>query len=264
MLLADRQRWTVLRSWSDEAALLVEVRVTGSGRRSVVGAGEAGAARALLAGAAAELGRIDFLTLPRLGAGPAGVQGEPTDEGHALEHERDLPAAVRQRLGVEPATAWDRMVLEREPGHASVEAQRLDLAHDLPAIKECLAASNPGSQADPAAPDEAACFGVRDGDRLVGVIGASRRAGDPGRHDVSWHLHGLGVLPEARSHGFGRALTATAARAGFDAGADWVSLGMYASNAPARRVYLGLGFEVEGRFTSYRPVAPTSENAPAR
>lgn len=263
MLLADRLRWAVLRSWSAEAALLVEVRVLGSGRRSVVGAGEAGAARALLADAAGELGRVDFLTLPRLGAGPAGVQGEPTHEGRALEPERDLPGSVRQRLGVEPATAWDRMVLERAPGVGSVEAQRLDLARDLPEIKDCLAASNPGSQADPAAPDEAAWFGLRDGDRLVGVIGASQRAGDPARHDVSWHLHGLGVLPQARSRGFGRALTATAARAGFDAGADWVSLGMYASNAPARRVYLGLGFEVEGRFTSYRAVAPT-EDPPTR
>ena len=263
MLLADRRRWTLERAWSDERAALVEVRVTRSGRRSVMGTGAPDAARRLVAAAAAEIGRVDWLTLPRLGAGPTGVQGAPEDHGPALERDRDLPPEVRDRLGVQPATAWDWMALERAPGVGPVEAQPLDLALDLDAIRDCLEASNPGSQADPAAEDEAGWFGVRDGGRLVGVIGASRRAGDPGRSDVSWHLHGLGVLPQARSRGLGRALTATAARAGFDAGADWVSLGMYASNAPARRVYLRLGFAVEGRFTSYRPPTPAVVEPPA-
>ncbi|MCB2175903.1 MAG: GNAT family N-acetyltransferase [Actinomycetales bacterium] len=264
MLLADRHRWTLERTWSDDRAALVMVRVAHSGRRSVVGTGAPDAARRLVVAAAAEIGRVDWLTLPRLGAGPAGVQGEPEDEGPALEPDRDLPAVVRDRLGVEPATAWDRMALDHAPGVGSLQAQHLDLALDLDAIRGCLEASNPGSQADPAAPDEAGWFGVRDGGRLVGVIGASLRAGDPGRSDVSWHLHGLGVLPQARSRGLGQALTATAARAGFDAGADWVSLGMYASNTPARRVYLRLGFAVEGRFTSYRPPAPAADEPPAR
>lgn len=263
MLLADRHRWALERAWSDEAAVLVEVGVAHSGRRSVVGAGAPEAARRLLAAAAAEIGRVDWLTLPRLGAGPAGVQGEPEDEGPALEHAQDLAAEVRARLGVEPATAWDRMVVETAPAAGPLEARRLDVSADLDAIRRCLAASNPGSQADPGAADEAGWFGVHDGDLLVGVIGASRRAGDPARSDLSWHLHGLGVLPHARSRGLGRALTATAARAAFDAGADWVSLGMYASNARARRVYLRLGFAVEGRFTSYRPADPAPDEAPA-
>ena len=265
MLRADRRRWTLEDSWSDDRAVLVRVRVAGSGRRSVVGSGSPEAARELVAEAAAQIGRVDWLTLPRLGAGPAGVRGEPEGEGPALGPDEDLPAAVRHTLGVQPATAWDWMAIDRapDPGSDVVETQRLDPTVDLDTIRACLAASNPGSQADPAAPDEAGWFGVFDDGRLVGVIGASRRAGDPERSDVSWHLHGLGVLAEARSRGLGRALTATATRAGFEAGADWVSLGMYASNAPARRVYLGLGFEVEGRFTSYRPATPAGAAPPA-
>lgn len=263
MLLADRRRWTLEHAWSGPDAVLVQVHVARSGRRAVIGTGSAEAARALLATAAPGLGPVDWLTLPRLGAGPAGVQGEPEHEGPTLAPEQDLPESVREGLGVRPATAWDWMAVGSAPPAGAVEAERLDLAVDLEAVRECLSAANPGSQADPTSPGEAAWFGVRDEGRLVGVIGASRRAGDPGRGDVSWHLHGLGVLPPARSRGLGQALTATAARAGFAAGADWVSLGMYASNSQARRVYLRLGFEVEGRFTSYRPVGSAGDDRPA-
>ena len=85
-----------------------------------------------------------------------------------------------------------------------------------------------------------------------------RALGDPDGADASWHLHGLGTLPQARGQGIGGLLTAAATREGFDAGVDWVSLGMYASNETARRVYLRLGFAVEGRFTSYRSLGATA------
>ena len=84
------------------------------------------------------------------------------------------------------------------------------------------------------------------------MIGAAARPGDPAGSDRSWHLHGLGTVRQARRRGIGGLLTAAATRAGLDCGADWVSLGMYASNEVARRVYRRLGFAVEGRFTSYR------------
>ena len=43
----------------------------------------------------------------------------------------------------------------------------------------------------------------------------------------------------------------------FDAGAAWVSLGMYADNTAARRLYSALGFVVEGEFSSYGPTGAT-------
>lgn len=253
LLLAERRRWEVEARWSAADAVLLVVRAP---RRSVVSIGSPTGARDLLAAVAEEIGPVASMTLPRLGPGPEGVHG---GDGHGLGRDEDLAPALRGLLGVEAATAWDRLVLAAPPAPARAGAghavTRLDLAADLDAIRACLGAANPGSSADPGAADEAAWFGVPAAGGLAGVVGAGLRAGDPEGADLSWHLHGLGVLPDARERGLGRALTATAARAAFDAGADWVSLGMFADNHTARRLYERLGFEVEGRFTSYRPAA---------
>ncbi|MCV2394560.1 GNAT family N-acetyltransferase [Actinotalea sp. M2MS4P-6] len=255
LLLGDRGRWSVQDVASCDGALLVELGV--DGRTSLLGRGDPVLVRRLVA-ARVHAAAPGWASLPRLGAGPAGVQGAPDDEGPAVEPEDDLPAQTRRRLGLEPVSAWDWLATAERPAAAPGEADvvRLDAAEDGDAIRDCLRQANPDTSADPGAPGEAAWFGVRDGDLLIGVIGAGARAGDPAGADLSWHLHGLGVRPHGRRGGLGRALTGAATRAGLASGADWVSLGMYASNAVARRVYERLGFQVEGRFTSYRAVAP--------
>ncbi|MDO8107809.1 GNAT family N-acetyltransferase [Isoptericola sp. b441] len=261
MLLADRRRGTARTVVAEEDALLLMVRV--ADRSTLLGRGDPARVRRLLGVRATGLGPVRWATLPRLAAGPAGVSGAPEHEGPWLEAEVDLPASTRTALGIEAATAWDWFATTTPPGavpHGD-RVDALDPIGDADAIRACLAAANPGSRADPVAPDEAAWFGVTGTDGLVGVIGASRRAGDPLGADLSWHLHGLGVLPGARGAGLGAALTSAATVAGFAAGADWVSLGMYAANAPARRLYDRLGFVVEGRFTSYRAVTATHPGA---
>lgn len=175
----------------------------------------------------------------------------------------DLPARVCEALAVEPLPGWNWMSTTRipeAPDGALVE--RLDLRADLPAIHDCLADANPTTESDPAGPDEAGWWGVRDGDRLVGVIGAGLRGGasDEG---FSWHLHGLGVRPEARTRGLGTALTAAATAAGVAAGADWVSLGVWAANAPAIRIYERLGYRTDHRNRSYRPLDAPPHNPPS-
>lgn len=265
MLLGDRPFWADADLRGDDRAVILE-RVTEAGT-SLLGVGDPWRARELLVGRDGA-GAVAWLTLPRLGAGPAGAHGEPRHEGAPLPVDDDLSPHLRTALGVEPATAWDWFATDvppaaaepegpalgagvdgRRAGHAVV---RLDPTGDLAAIRDCLAEGNPDSRADPAATGEAAWFGIVDGPRLLGVVGAAERAGDPDRADLSWHVHGLGVRPEARTRGFGARLTAAATRAAFEAGADWASLGMYASNDVARRVYTRLGYRVEGRFTSYR------------
>lgn len=246
MLLGDRSRGRLVAVHGDDEAVLLEVAV---GDRSVAyGLGAAGRARALLArvldGAAPA-----WVSLPRVAGGPAGVVGAP--DGVRPPLEEDLPGPLAAVY--EPATAWDWLALDgsRAPAPSPV-VEALDPVADEGLIRDCLAEANPSTQADPTAPGEAGWFGVREGARLVGVIGASTRAGDPEAADLSWHLHGLGVRPDARRGGLGAALTGTAAAAGFGAGADWVSLGMFASNDAARRVYGRLGFTVDARFSSYR------------
>lgn len=165
----------------------------------------------------------------------------------------DLPGPVRAALRVEPLPGWDWMsttVVADVPGMDRVE--RLDLEADLPAVLDCLAAGNPTTDSDPASPHEAGWWGVRDGDRLVGVLGAGLRGG--GTDDgFSWHLHGLGVRPEERRGGLGTALMAAATAEGLAAGADWVSLGVWAANEPAQRIYRRLGFRTDHEGRSYRP-----------
>jgi hypothetical protein len=72
-----------------------------------------------------------------------------------------------------------------------------------------------GTHAGPTSPHEAAWWGVREGGRPLGVLGAGRRGG-----------------------------------AG---GADRVSLGVWAHNEPALRIYRRLGFRTDLQGRSYRP-----------
>ena len=232
------------------------------GRTTLLGLGDPTGVRSLLGEPVSR--PVNWMTIPRIGAGPVGVRGEPTHEGDRHSAEADLDPAVQEALAVRPASAWDWMATTRRPTSVDAGVVRLDLESDHDAIVACLAEANPNTSTDPAHPDEAAWFGVRTDEHLLGVIGAGLRRGAPDAADRSWHVHGLGVLPSARGRGLGGALTAAATAAGLEDGLDWVSLGMYASNTPARRVYERLGFAVEGRFTSYRSVTSASGASPRR
>lgn len=172
----------------------------------------------------------------------------------SLPRATDLPSRVCEALRVEPLPGWDWMSttdVADVPGADRVE--RLDLSTDLPAVVDCLAASNPTTESDPTSPYEAGWWGVRDGDRLVGVIGAGLRGG-ASAEGFSWHLHGLGVRPEGRRGGLGTALMVAPTAEGLAAGADWVSLGVWAANEPALRIYRRLGFRTDHEGRSYRPL----------
>ncbi|HET7169153.1 MAG TPA: GNAT family N-acetyltransferase [Candidatus Limnocylindrales bacterium] len=80
---------------------------------------------------------------------------------------------------------------------------------------------------------------VRQDDRPVAV---ARRA----TFDGLSYLSSIGTLPEARGHGYGRFVTATALVDARAAGSEWVHLGVFADNAPARLLYERLGFVVSG------------------
>lgn len=160
-----------------------------------------------------------------------------------------VPAHVLDAAGLAHLTAWDRMTVDllpaRQPGEDAAEP--LDLATADHQVHACLEAANPGTRARPGAPDDLGWWGVRDRDRLVGVVGTAARP------DGAVHLHGLGVVPSHRGRGLGRALTAAVTRRALEAGAPWVSLHMYADNTPARRLYEALGYRVEVENAGYGP-----------
>ena len=253
LLLAERDDWANARiATSGDAVLLVRSSAQGD---VLMARGDAGGVSDLLDAEA----RLRHCT----NAGGALWLGAP----RAVT----VPASVLDALELTGVAGWDWMATatvpadvssselasQSGPQRASAVTVLLDVDRDAPAIYEVLRQANPRSTADPAGEHEVAWWGAFAGEDLVGVIGARSQQGDPRSRDLSWHLHGLGVLPSARGGGYGRALTAAATRHGLETGADWVSLGLYADNDGARRIYQRLGFTLEAEMASYGPVPDT-------
>jgi len=171
----------------------------------------------------------------------------------SLPRTADLPATVCESLAVRPLPGWDWMSVDQPPTPAGPDGVvRLDPVADAEVIRDCLAEANPTTEADPAGRHEGGWWGAWEGDRLAGVIGAGTRLGADGRPQ-RWHLHGLGVRPSVRARGLGTALMVAATRGGFEAGAPWVSLGVWADNARAIAIYRRLGYHTDHQRRSYRP-----------
>ncbi len=60
------------------------------------------------------------------------------------------------------------------------------------------------------------------------------------------YLSSIGTIDSARGLGLGRFVTASAMVDAAAAGSEWIHLGVYADNEPARRLYEGLGFVMSG------------------
>lgn len=60
------------------------------------------------------------------------------------------------------------------------------------------------------------------------------------------YLSSIGTVAASRGLGLGRFITAVAMVDSVDAGSDWIHLGVFADNTPARRLYESLGFAMSG------------------
>ena len=149
-------------------------------------------------------------------------------------------------------SAWDCMWTYRPlVGVSDHAVERLDprLPQVQAEVAEALGRAHPSASTSPDDPRLLGWWAVREGGRLVAVVGALRFA--PG---LAPHLVSLGVDPGHRGRGLAGAVLAAAVRDGLDAGtavgppAVW--LGLYASNDVARRVYERHGFEPGHAFES--------------
>ncbi|WP_421733836.1 GNAT family N-acetyltransferase [Cellulomonas sp.] len=228
LIIGDRNRWGAVEVVGDDDGILFVLG--GPERPNLLGRGDPAAVDRLVAGL--DVGPARWMSLPR-GARPT--------------------AGVLARLALVPFSTWDWLSTDVVPPVVAGEraVRRLDPTTDADRIRRCLSAASPDTTADPTRPGEAGWWGVEVDGVLGGVVGASER-GATGT-DPSWHVHGLGVLPSLRGTGLGTALTAAATRAGLSAGAPWVSLGMYAQNDGARRIYHRLGYRTEVELTSFSP-----------
>jgi ribosomal protein S18 acetylase RimI-like enzyme len=131
----------------------------------------------------------------------------------------------------------------RRPAETTVVADRLG-----PDDVEALAALYAGYDESAFHPDQVGSgvfYGVRDGHgRLLAAAGThvvSRRYGIAAVGNIY-------TLPEARGHGYGRAVTAAVVAGLLDGLVDLVILNVAPENAAARRVYEGLGFRTRCRY----------------
>ncbi|TDC47451.1 GNAT family N-acetyltransferase [Jiangella ureilytica] len=137
---------------------------------------------------------------------------------------------------------WTATAPDRRPGEAAVAELGDD---DLDDLAELLRASSPRTSAQPGDPSVRAWFGVRDGAGTL-VACAAEHEQVPGVR----HLRAIATHPSFRGRGLAADVTAAATRAALAAGANAVTLGMYADNAVARRLYLRLGFRVGQAFAT--------------
>lgn len=141
-------------------------------------------------------------------------------------------------------TDWDFRWLGAPPRRQPGE-ERVETLDDEDAVRALLAASSPTASAMPGDVDVVRWVGVRGEDG--GLLAC---AADTTVVPSVGHLKSIAVHPDARGQGLGSAVTAALTRELFDSGCDVVTLGMYATNTAGRRMYDGLGFADQHRFTS--------------
>ena len=170
----------------------------------------------------------------------------------AVELLRAHDAAGRIGPGDDWDWFWTSTAPPPEPGEERVE--RLEDADDE--VRDLLAASSPRHSAVPGAPGIERWVGVRDnGGRLVAVA-----ANEPMRPACrTWRRSP--PTPTCAAPGSARRSPAALTRALLAEGNPVVTLGMYADNVVARRMYLRLGFRCAHEFTS-RTVLDAEDSPP--
>lgn len=166
-----------------------------------------------------------------------------------------VPLALKDRLpaglSINPTRVgeWEWMRTYQAPPEQPQEhlVELLSGADDE--IADLLAVASPRHSAAPGSDDIVRWCGVRDkaaGGRLIACAAHTEHV--PGVP----HLASIATHPAARGGGLGAAVTAWLTRACLAEGAPVVTLGMYADNDVARRVYHRLGFANDHAFYSAR------------
>jgi GNAT superfamily N-acetyltransferase len=167
-----------------------------------------------------------------------------------------MPADLPGRLGFPgEGSSWDWMWTARRLSGDPSPAERLPLGPATTAeVAECLSRGHPTASTEPDDDRVVGWWGVRSDGRLMAVVGAVLLA--PG---LPPHLVSLGVDPVTRGQGLAGVVLSAAVRDCLEVvpavGPPMVSLGLYAHNDVARRVYSRLGFELRHRFSSRRRAA---------
>ncbi|MGN6611523.1 MAG: GNAT family N-acetyltransferase [Angustibacter sp.] len=157
-------------------------------------------------------------------------------------------AAVHQVVDAAAGNDWEWMQTTEAPPLHPLADRVLDVGLGRPTqVRELLAASSPRASTAPGDSDVVTWHAIADDDGRLLACGALTEAvpGVP-------HLASIATRPEARGRGCGEAVTSSLTRAALEAGRPVVTLGMYADNTVARRLYHRLGFGDVHHWSSRR------------
>jgi ribosomal protein S18 acetylase RimI-like enzyme len=227
-------RWQVradvpLQAW-DVGGAVAFMRTWSSGRRQLTVLGSPHDAAAAVHA---------LLTADAAGTGTARPRGVTVPFGTLPLLEDDL------RIG--PGDDWDWMwanasTIGQPQDDDRVERLPYDARDD---VADLLAAASPRHSSDPGDPDVLAWYGVRDADGEL-VACAAHTESVPGVP----HLASIATHPRVRGQGLGTALTRAVTARLLTGGAPVVTLGMYADNDVARRMYARIGYVCSHRWSS--------------
>jgi GNAT superfamily N-acetyltransferase len=227
-------RWQVradvpLQAWDVGGAVaFVRTRATGRRQLTVLGAPHAAAA-----------------------AVHALVTADATAPGTARAQGITVPFGTLPLLGddvrIGAGDDWDWMWADASTiGRLEIDGRVARLPDDAQGqVTALLAAASPRHSSDPGDPDVLAWYGIREGDGAL-VACAAHTESVPGVP----HLASIATHPSVRGHGLGTALTAGVTGRLLGAGAPVVTLGMYADNDVARRMYARIGYVCSHRWSS--------------
>ena len=159
-----------------------------------------------------------------------------------------VPRGTLQVLGdgarVGDGADWDWLRTDVRPRPAPDEGRVVGVT-DETAVRTLLAAASPRHSAAPGDDDVRRWVGVHgtDGGLLACAAHTEAVPGVP-------HLASIATHPTARGQGLGALVTATLTGRLLDEGFPVVTLGMYADNDVARRMYLRMGYRLDHRWSS--------------
>lgn len=145
------------------------------------------------------------------------------------------------------AWQWDFWWTDEAPATTAYDVVDLDAAD--PRIPVLLAAASPSAPIAPGDPRVTRWAGIEDAD-LVETDGLAALLAQTGHRSGAAHLNDVATHPDRRGRGLAKALCGRVTADALAAGAPAVTLGMYAENDAARRVYTALGFHCARGQTS--------------
>ncbi len=200
-------------------------------------------------------GAVAFERHDRQGRRTVTVVGTPTAAARAVE--RLVPAnrpvrvtvprgtldVLGERVRVGDGADWDWLRTDVRPTRAP-EEDRVVTVTDDDAVRALLATASPRHSAVPGDDEVRRWVGVPADDGTLLACAAHTEAvpGVP-------HLASIATHPSARGRGLGALVTGTLTGRLLDEGSPVVTLGMYADNDVARRMYLRLGYRCDHRWS---------------